>query len=322
MTLTFDEVKLGVDTHLQALQRLKNITGDKTYSSLCKLRSTFWELANPSVLGVYLVREGFGQVFLDLWKRLSKYLTKQRDSSGYRNVIALLGLSITASDKSKEFGDELIRLGWAAILLDIIKQQDLDDEIRALYLLGGLFNCIRMSSGNRDAYRKAKAIGVLQPLLTSPNVEIQTNALIVLAYVVNEKEREILATSESGLKQLLTVLNNGVDSPDHRAATGCSSYTMLETLDAINQLAINDTSKAEIARQGAIPAIVRMLDDDFSDQEHRVALEALWNLAFVDSIRNSEVMQLTIPSKCCVRGRFKTQPPLARRSVRPKDNRP
>ena len=298
MTLTFDQVKLEVDTDLQSLQRLKNITGDSTYSSLCKLRSTFWELANPSVLGVYLVLEGFGQVFLELWKRLSKYLTKQRDSSGYRNVIALLGLSITASDKSKEFGDELIRLGWAAILLDIIKQQDLDDEIRALHLLGGLFNCIRMSSGNRDAYRKANAIGVLQPLLTSPNLEIQTNALIILAYVVNEKEREILATSESGLKQLLTVLKNGVDNTEHCAAIGGTSYTVLETLDAINQLAINDTSKAEIARQGAIPAIIRMLEDDFSDQEHRVAVEALWNLAFVDSIGNSEVMQLTIPSKC------------------------
>ena len=300
MAVTFDQVKPEVDTHLQSLQRLTNITSLQTFSSLSKLHNTFRDLTNPSALGIHLVRKDFGQLFIELWKKLSKYLTKQRDLDGYRNVKCLLHLSIMASDKSKEVGDELIRLGWAATLLDIIKQQNLDDKRLALSLLS-LFNCIRMSSGNRDAYRKANVIGVLQPLLTSSNVEIQTIALIVLAYVVNEKEREILATSESGLKQLLTVLKNGVDSPDHRANIGNTGYTVLETLDAINQLAINDTSKDEIAKQGAIPAIVRMLEDDFSDQEHRVAVKALWNLAFVKSIRNSEVMQSIIPSKCCFR---------------------
>ena len=162
-------------------------------------------------------------------------------------------------------------------------------------LLCILQNSIRQSvSKNRSVYRAADAIPILKRLLKYNNKIIRMMALMILSYVVNEDQREILSSSKIGIGLLLMF---------HRLAVKGKNHYFLEfsaflTLVAINHLAINDANKRVIGKtEGSIPAIIRMLEDDFSDEERKVAANALWNLSFIESIRESELVQSTIPSK-------------------------
>ena len=299
MALSFEKYKPEIDKYLKSLQRVKDVTSYDVYEALWELQhATFRKFTNPRAYGLYLVNEGFGQLFLDLWNGgLSQYVkNKDRGSDGYRNVEMLLSLLWNTTDKSQKVGDDLVAHGCVLILLEVIKNEnDLDDKFMGGGILGTLNNIIHMSTKHRSVYREANAIDILQPFLKSKNVQIQTKALMAMAYVVNDKEREILAISKAGLKQLLVLLKQGVDNEEHKGTIPgtCNTFSVLETLDAINQLAINDATKAEVARQGAIPAIVRMLEDDFSSDEQQVAVSAMWNLSFVESIRKS--LLVTVP---------------------------
>ena len=183
-----------------------------------------------------------------------------------------------------------------ASVKDYLKHED--DLYWVDILLGVLHNCIRQSSQNRIIYRQANAVSVLQSCLNlAKDLLIQVDCLMILAYIVNETEREILATSENGLRLLLDLLKEGVMAEDHRVHAGTSDFSVYELLDAINLLAINDVNKIEMEKHGIIPSITQMLQDDFGEDDKQIAAEALWNISFVESIRKSDLLQETIPSK-------------------------
>ncbi|XP_072051598.1 uncharacterized protein [Amphiura filiformis] len=116
-------------------------------------------------------------------------------------------------------------------------------------------------------------------------------SLMILAYIVDESESSVLATSDGGVASLVEILQI-------RTKNSCDEVSVLsarEILDCLNHLAINDSNKLEIEKQGGIPLIVRMLQDDFDEEDQCVAAEAVWNLAFVESIRTSSQLQEAVP---------------------------
>ena len=123
---------------------------------------------------------------------------------------------------------------------------------------------------------------------------------MILAYIVNESESGILAESNVGVSTLVKLLQKAVDASDHRAQMNPDSNFVCnasELSDCLNHLAINDENKRAISKQNGIATIVHMLQTDFTDDEQCVAAEMLWNLAFVQSIRQSEQLQAALQGK-------------------------
>ncbi|XP_072028059.1 uncharacterized protein [Amphiura filiformis] len=167
-----------------------------------------------------------------------------------------------------------------------------------LSILYTLLMIISKCLDNRNVYRRANIIPTLS-MMGKENMEVKTLSLLILSYVVDEEENEMLTKSEDAIRFLTELFIKTVYSTQHMLdSTYIAEYNVIfvystsELLDALNHLAVNDSNKLEILKHGGVPAIIRMLQSDFTKEEKELAIKALWNLAFVDNIRaNSEVQK-------------------------------
>ncbi|XP_072050966.1 uncharacterized protein [Amphiura filiformis] len=302
MANSLEDLKPQIDDALQYLNSCNNFAEDEAIDALNVLNKSALYCTDPLDLGAYMLNNKFGQLCVKMWKDLSKYLTQNIDSQGLRNARAMMVTFINMTDESPDLCVEMGKNGCIHLLVESLEsiekylqqQEDVSDLLFLDRMLGMLHNCIRISSQNRSIFRQTNAVQVLKSCLKINNRLVQIDCLMILAYIVDEKEREILATSEKGLRLLLHLLKQGVDADGHRVHCGDSDFSVYELIDAINLLAINDVNKVEIEKNDVIPYIIRMLRDDFDDNEKRIAAEALWNLSFIESIRKSEIVQNTI----------------------------
>ena len=165
-----------------------------------------------------------------------------------------------------------------------------------------LHNCIRVCSDNRAVYRRANTVGILSKLRETPlSVHSKVFLVLILSYIVVEKESESLAKSEDSVRMLTYLLNDAVQRDGHYALTtdlnATTAFSALEILDGLNHLGVNDANKAEIVKQGGLHSILRMLQPDFSEEEKNLATKAMWKLAFLDSVKRNDEVQASVDSK-------------------------
>ncbi|XP_072051356.1 uncharacterized protein [Amphiura filiformis] len=256
-------------------------------------------------LGMYLKREGFAELFAKIWKSLYCFLERENwRQIGFTNLGLLLRISINFTFHCPaELGEDLGVHGCIPLLLEGLRKlkKYFNSEIEMALLrdivgnvFGILYNSVRKCSTNRENYRKARAVEDLTEYLKYENAAIKVQSLLILAYVVNESESSILAKAEGGIAKLVDLLKSAVNSEDHMALFESTKlFSAFELIYCLNHLAINDDNKREIEKEGGVPAIVRMLEDDFSEEEQSVAARALWNMSFVESIRKSDLLQKT-----------------------------
>ncbi|XP_072051357.1 uncharacterized protein [Amphiura filiformis] len=305
----FGELKPGIDRAMQWLKICEDFSTEAAAKALSVIERSgeFNECPceNQHQLGLYLKKEGFAQVFAKIWKDLLRFL--ERDNwrqTGFTNLRLLVGIGINLTNHCPaELGADLGIHECIPLLLEglqkLKKYFNTGSEMVLLQgvvgdVFGILHNSIHKCSSNREIYRKGRAVEDLTEYLKYENASIKLQSLVILAYVVNEPESSILATAEGGIAKLVELLKLAVNSEDHKALFESSKlFSAFELLDCLNHLAISDGNKREIEKQGGVPAIVRMLQEDFSEEEHSVAARALWNLSFVESIRKSDILQAT-----------------------------
>ncbi|XP_072050029.1 uncharacterized protein [Amphiura filiformis] len=260
---------------------------------------------------MYLKGEEFAQLFARIWKHLCCFLEREKwRQIGFTNLGLLVRIgSKFANRYPAEFGADLGVYGCIPLLLEglrkLKKYFNSETEMVLLRdivtdLFGILHNSILKYSTNRGIYRKTRAVEDLTEYLKCGDTLINLQSLLILAYVVNESESSILATAEGGIAKLVELLKLAVNSEDHnhdyarfKTESATPRFSAFVLLDCLNHLGINDNNKREIEKQGGVPAIVRMLENDFSEEEHSVAARALWNLSFVESIRKSDLVRKT-----------------------------
>ena len=170
-------------------------------------------------------------------------------------------------------------------------------------VLAILHNCIRVYPDNRIIYRKADAIAVLSDLKTADNSSDHSDVFLVLilSYIVDEQESEALAKSQDCVRKLTMLLNEAVQSKGHNALTRdlftTTVFSALELLDGLNHLAVSDANKAEIEKHGGLASTLRMLNEDFSEEEKAIATKTLWRLAFLESVKRNHEVQESVDSK-------------------------
>ena len=146
-------------------------------------------------------------------------------------------------------------------------------------------------------FTETNAIEILKSCLRLTLSLWKLFALMILAYVANDSESGLLASTEQSIHTLTDIVKSAVNKDSHKNNIGNSIFSVFETLDAINHLAINDDNKVAIANGGVIPDIIKILkQSDFSVEERRVAAESLWNLTFIESLRKSVELQAAVAS--------------------------
>ena len=296
-TKPLEDFKPGFDTSLEYLKSCEDFTTKKTFKQLNNLDGL--ECNTQRELGIYLMENGFARLFPKMWDALSDNLMKPNwGTQGFTNLECMLISYMCITNDSQEFGEELLTVGCIDRILNGLGKlteqiQSNSDKGRKLVkpILGILQNVIRLNSSHRNVYRKANGLPIVKRCLDISIKEVKTDALLVLAYIVDETESQIL--SEKGVVSILVdLLRYAVKSSKHVAfKSSAGYYTALELLDGLNRLAVNDDNKIVIKSNGGVPAIIRMLSDDFSDEEKQEGAKALWNLAFMKSIRHSSLQK-------------------------------
>ena len=128
-------------------------------------------------------------------------------------------------------------------------------------------------------------------------------SLLILAYIVDEKENDMIVKSQDSVQFLTKLFVKAAFSGKHMVDSSSFGedkteiYSCRELLGGLNHLAVHDANKDAIVEHGGIPAIIRMLQSDFSEDERQLAAEALCNLALKDDIKKNAEMQKAKSSK-------------------------
>lgn len=309
--MALDKVRPHVNEAVQFLKECDDFTTVEAYKHLETIQNYVHPEGTPCddpvALSKHISEVGFDLLFPKIWDALVGYFdVNQVDTQGFKNFnmfsIAFTALSMYAPETCASLGKcgAIRKLFEGAekaksFYVNQTPQSDVFQDTRDNILII-LINAIRLCSDNRAVYRNNNAVAILKSYLEIDEVW-RMYSLTILAYVVNDAESEVLAASKESVQCFTNLLKDAVANEDHVASHEGVFFSAEELLDAINHLAINDDIKKVVAEEGTIPSIIRMLDEDFSPEERKTAAEGLWNMAFIETIRKSDLIQGTIPGK-------------------------
>ncbi len=144
-------------------------------------------------------------------------------SDALRNLRAAVTLMSNATDKSPLLCEECIKKGVIQLLLkDLADSQFANSDLKdhhELYLVKGyltiLNNIVRFYNDARDIFRDAHALKILQPYLRSLVLLVKTKTMILLSYIINESENDVINASDKSLGFVLKILQATLDSENH-----------------------------------------------------------------------------------------------------------
>ncbi|XP_020626470.1 uncharacterized protein LOC110063812 isoform X2 [Orbicella faveolata] len=207
----------------------------------------------------------------------------------------LLAALLNFSDLHDEFCLACSEVGIVQLFVDMTK--DLQDSVpyhvkfvnpKTQYLskytsrgkmlsrtLGNLHNLSKRVP-IRTNFAASEAVNVLVPLLKAEVAFFSAKSLLVLACLIDEENNHLIMADEEPIKFLTSILKKAIGSSTHRYL-GLSASELAEGL---TQIAVNDNNKKTIAQCGAIPILVKMLQNAKGDEEKLSACNTLWTLAF------------------------------------------
>ncbi|XP_041468797.1 uncharacterized protein LOC121418766 [Lytechinus variegatus] len=262
----------------------------KIYDNLRKA-STLKPKSNRVLLADHLLSLGFVEIFPRMWNDLNSYQMYidepvPKAKQALTNLKRMLGSYWNFTDCSDKVCTEFGKLKCLDLLIEGLKDPELsvdrlnDDGKRYVVkgILGILHNCCRRKFKNRA--RCYGAIDNLQELSTSSYLIVRAKAFIILAYVAKKSEVEKLQTNDACMKFMLKMIEEALTYKNH--VTKKYGFSACETLQGLNQLAINDENKKLIVELDGLTLIGKMLAEKCTDEEKETAAAAIWQLAFVD----------------------------------------
>ena len=140
-----------------------------------------------------------------------------------KNFRAVITLLWNVSDKSPSLCEECLQKGVVQMLLHDLTDPrlsvaELKDHYK-LYIvkgyLGILTNIIRFHSDSRDIYRDLGGVKILQQYVRSPLLMVKTKVVMLLSYIVNESENDIINSSEKNIGFIIKVLQSTIEAENH-----------------------------------------------------------------------------------------------------------
>ena len=147
-------------------------------------------------------------------------------------------------------------------------------------ITGIIYNCCRRIPENCILCKNG--IKTLTDLSESSITEIQSVALLSLAYIIDKSDIKKISLNKSCTKFLLNALKKALDDPNRLA----DDYAVDELLQGLHQLAINDSNKRLIAEHGGIQLLESVLtSNEGTNKEKCFAAQGIWQLSFIDKIK-------------------------------------
>ena len=270
-------------------------------------------------VGQYLIRQGYPSTAVKVLKSLQGKLSclhtsDQHEDQCETNIQELFEMFHTYTGTypmhTAPFCRSICKEGALEIFAEsLLHIDDPDGNMlhktlkRKREILITLFNIIIECPDYRDKYRRVNIVNALSKAQTTDE-EIKRLSLLILAYIVDETENDLIVKSQDSVQFLTKLFTTSaysvkhmVDSSNFGEAIGQEMYNCRELLGVLNHLAVHDANKEAIVKHGGLPAIIRMLQSDFSEDERRLAAEALCNLALKDGIKKNPEMQKAKSSK-------------------------
>lgn len=249
-----------------------------------------------------IVRCGIAHVYLRAWQSLSTvdYFT---DATAFTNLQLVLSVVWNCTDKSVSLCDSLARAAVAnhmiaeladTRLLDADLASDPDRHYLVKAYLGILHNMVRMCADSRQVFRSAGAVAVLQQYLQRPQGLVRTKAYLILSYIVNEHENDIINATDENIAYIVHILQMAVSSENHFSQL--HAFWASEIACGLNHLAVNDGNKQRLGILGAVDSYVQLLRDG-NGEERGLAAAGLWILSF-----NAQNRQIMLESPDCLQG--------------------
>ncbi|XP_072048521.1 uncharacterized protein [Amphiura filiformis] len=301
---TLKEMIPEINESIKYLQNCKDFSTKEAHQHFSLIGFTRNKSPCDDTIGLrkHIGNSDFGSLFPKMWDALSTYLDEDIiwEAQGLKNFEIMLQTFGNVADSSPELGASLGKCGGIPLLLACLDQlkdkQDHDTDQIIFYITRNIFmllhNAIRLWPSNLTYFREGDAVPILKGFFDLDKLW-QIHSLMIVAYVATDAEKKEL---EMGVRVLINILKEAVGTPAHSGKVENTYFSAFEVLNAINLLAINDDIKKSINKEKAIPFIIKMLKEDFSSEEQKAAADALWNLAFIDKIRQSGILQDTIPT--------------------------
>ncbi|XP_072182352.1 uncharacterized protein [Diadema setosum] len=246
----------------------------------------------------------FCQLFSETWERLQFDCISSEEETiegvlYFNFYICLLGSVWNFTDNSSIFCAKMEDCQCNRHLIDwmlsLEDESSMNKSVKKMVLdtLNILHNVVRRIPLLRERCRDV--LPALEKFGESPEDVLQTCAFLTMSYVIRKDESHKVSLNEKCLATLLTLLRRALYShkKDHKitfsvqetetSIGACMSFSALELIQGIEQLAINDDNKALIAKKDGISIIGKMLGDRFSVEERTGAANTLWRLAFSTS---------------------------------------
>lgn len=207
-------------------------------------------------------------------------------SDSLKNLRAAITLMWNATDKSPHLCEDCIRRGLIRLLLEDLTDprlaaSELKDPNR-LYLvkgyLGILYNLIRYYNDTREMFREYGAVKILQQFLKSSLLMVKTKTIMLLTYLINESENDIINSSDKNLGFVLKMLQSTLESENHFSKK--YGYWAVEVTAAVNRLASCESNKERLLKKGALALYLRLLEPSCSEEEQLIATQGIWMFSF------------------------------------------
>ncbi|KAL9979082.1 hypothetical protein ACROYT_G016684 [Oculina patagonica] len=154
-------------------------------------------------------------------------------------------------------------------------------------LISTMYNLTRRVQCRKHFTACKTTMQVLVPLTKDKVAHFSSEALLTLAYIVDEESNKVIMANAEPVKLLIYLIGEALKTKDRRFL----GFSANELARGLAQLAVNDSNKKLIGTNGAIPILVQMITTAKDDEERECAALALWNLAF-DS-KNKEIIAKT-----------------------------
>ncbi|XP_031574540.1 uncharacterized protein LOC116308282 isoform X2 [Actinia tenebrosa] len=169
------------------------------------------------------------------------------------------------------FVNDLKRIGPSGAFGDEKQKRIIDSAVNILH------NCAKATE-NRQVFRDINAVEILAPFLKCEESEVVISALLAMSYITEDNQSHLLDADTKTISQIQGMLVNAANSPGLRGASGSCTWSALEIVSGIANIAVNEKNRANLIDAGVIPPLFDVIKKgDPIDKE--CSANALWLLA-------------------------------------------
>lgn len=284
---------------LPDLQMLWQISRHNTLSNL------------RAVLADLISQDEHVQLFQNLLRRMLDcgVNVDGQSSEFWKSLKTVLCVLWNCSDISpklcKSISDCGVLVTLLHLLAQVIKTSDfvLDEKKHFLVkaFLGILHNAVRNCADCKGILLETGTMHILPQLFTAASPMVKAKSLMVASYLVNEKENEVLNSSDDTISFIVQVLADSTKSKNHTS----SKYGMncLEIMKGLNNIAMNDANKVKIVSAGGLKLFAMLLVSENQEEQELSAL-SVWTLAFASPVKGRIIQEPGLVEGLYYKGKY------------------